>query len=352
MEKDIKSIKNLLLILLAILAVYLLSVLSSLLIPLALALFIVILLQPTLAWFQSKKWPFTLSLSAISITTLSVLWLLGVLFYKTGESIASQKGVLLGQIQIKLNNIILWVNTMPGVAINTQDIINTLSQLMSYDWLLESSGHFAGILGDFTGTFFMTALYLIGLLGGILKYEEYIHYLEEGNAEKEEKLLAGFEYVKSSIVTYMKVKFQVSLMTGFGYFIICWAFGINFALFWGFLAFLLNFIPTVGSIIATIPPLLLGLIQVDSMGVIVLLFAMLMIVQVVIGNIVEPKMQGRKLSLNTVVVILGLVFWGYLWGVTGMILSVPLLVLTKVILSQMPDAQLMMRLMGSGPDDD
>ena len=351
MEKDIKSIKNLLLILLAILAVYLLSVLSSLLIPLALALFIVILLQPTLAWFQSKKWSFTLSLSAISVTTLSALWLLGVLFYKTGESIVSQKDILLSQIQIKLNNIMVWVNTILGVQINTQDIIQIISQLMSYDWLLESSGQFAGILGDFTGTFFMTALYLIGLLGGILKYEEYIHYLEQDNAEKEGKLLAGFERIKSSIVTYMKVKFLVSIMTGFGYFLICSAFGINFALFWGFLAFLLNFIPTVGSIIATIPPLLLGLIQLDSMGVILLMFIFLVVVQVAIGNIVEPRMQGRKLSLNTVVVILGLVFWGYLWGVTGMILSVPLLVLTKVILSQLPDAQVMMRLMGSGSDD-
>ena len=293
-----------------------------------------------------------LSLSTISVTTLSTLWLLGILFYKTGESIVEQKDALLGQIQMKLNNIMIWINTLPGVQINTQDIVHTISELMSYDWLLESSGQFAGILGDFTGTFFITALYLIGLLGGILKYEEYIHYLQEGNIEKEEKLLAGFEYIKSSIVTYMKVKFLVSLMTGLGYFLICWLFGINFALFWGFLAFLLNFIPTVGSIIATIPPLLLGLIQIDAMGVVLLMVILLVIVQIVIGNIVEPKIQGKKLSINTVVVIFGLVFWGYLWGVTGMILSVPLLVLTKVILSQIPDAQIVMRLMGSGPEDE
>lgn len=359
MEKDIKSIKNLLLILLAILGVYLLSVLSGLLVPLALALFIAILLQPTLSWFQRKKWPFSLSLTAISITTLSILWGLGALIYQTGLSISEQKDNLLAQIQVKLNSIMLWVNTLPGVEINTADIIKTLSNLMSNDWLLESSGQFAGVLGQFagalgsfTGSFFMTALYLIGLLGGILKYEEYIHYLEEGNEEKEEKLLAGFEYVKSSIVTYMKVKFLMSLMTGIGYFLICWAFGIEFALFWGFLTFLLNFIPTVGSIIATIPPLLLGLIQLDSMGVIFLMFILLVAVQMVMGNIIEPRMQGKKLSLNTVVVILGLVFWGYIWGVTGMILSVPLLVLTKVVLSQLPDAQVMMRLMGSGPEEE
>lgn len=351
MEKNIKTIKNILSILLAILTIYLLTVLSSLLIPLALALFIAILLQPTLAWFEKKKWPFTLSLTAISVTTLSVLWLFGVLFYKTGQGIVNEKELLLGQIQGKLHGIMVWVNTLPGVHINTQDIISTLSGLMSYDWLLKSSGQFAGILGDFTGAFFMTALYLIGFLGGILKYEQYISYLEQGNSEQEEKLLKGFEQVKSSIVTYMKVKFFVSFITGMGYFIICWLFGIDFALFWGFLAFLLNFIPTVGSIVATIPPLLLGMIQLDSLGIIVLMVVLLLVIQAVMGNVVEPKMQGAKLSLNTVVVILGLVFWGYIWGVTGMILSVPLLVLTKVVLSQLPDAQVLVRLMGSGPEE-
>jgi len=351
MEKDIKSIKNVLFILLTILGVYLLSVLSDLLVPLVLALFIAILLQPTLTWFQSKRWPFSLSLTVISATTLSMLWGLGALIYQTGLSITDQKDVLLSQIQTKLNSTIVWVNSLPGVEMNTDDIIATLSSLMSYDWLLKSSGQFAGILGDFTGSFFMTALYLIGLLGGILKYEEYIHYLEQGNEEKEEKLLKGFEFIKSSIVTYMKVKFLVSLLTGFGSFLICWMFGVEFALFWGFLTFLLNFIPTVGSIIATIPPLLLGLIQLDSIGTVFIMFALLISVQVIMGNIVEPRMQGEKLSLNTVVVILGLVFWGYIWGVTGMILSVPLLVLTKVILKQMPDAQVMVRLMGSGPDE-
>ena len=350
MEKDIKTVKNILSIMLAIVIIYLLTVLSSLLIPLALALFIAILLQPTLAWFEKKKWPFTLSLTAISATTLSILWLFGVLFYQTGQAISEEKVELLAQIQRKLQGIMVWVNTLPGVEFQTQDIISTLSGLMSYDWLIKSSGQFAGILGSFTGAFFMTALYLIGLLGGILKYEKYISYLEQGNSVQEKNLLDGFEQVKSSIVTYMKVKFFVSFLTGLAYFIVCWAFGIKFALFWGFLAFLLNFIPTVGSILATVPPFLLGLIQLDSLGAILFITLLLLIIQTIMGNVVEPKMQGAKLSLNTVVVILGLVFWGYLWGVTGMILSVPLLVLTKVILSQLPDAQVLVRLMGSGPD--
>ncbi|UII32670.1 AI-2E family transporter [Fulvivirga ulvae] len=347
MEKDIKKIKNILSVLLAFLFVYLLSILSSLLIPLALALFIAILLQPVLSWFESKRWPFPLSLTVVSVSSLGVLWLLGMLFYRTGVNIIRQKEYLLNQVSIKLDEALVWINNLPGIEIQSRDLVDIISGVMSYDWLIKSSGQFAGILGDFTGTFFMTAIYLIGFLGGILKYEQYIHYLEEGSTDNDKSMLKGFEQVKSSIVTYMKVKFFVSFLTGLGYFIICWAFGIKFSFFWGFLAFLLNFIPTVGSIIATIPPLLFGLIQFSSIGMVGLLIILLMAVQIIMGNVVEPRITGSSLSLNTIVVILGLVFWGYLWGITGMILSVPLLVLTKVILSQLPDAQLLVRLMGS-----
>ena len=349
MEKNIATIKNILTVLLAILLMYLFSVLSYLLIPLALALFIAIVLHPVLAYFQSKKWPFALSLSVVSVSTLGVLWLFGMLIYRTGQNIVEQKGYLLSQINTKLTGIIEWVNQFPGVELSSENLVSIISGVISYDWLLQSSGQFAGILGDFTGSFFMTALYLIGMLSGILRYEQYISYLEEGDVEKEKALLAGFEQIKFSIVTYMKVKFIVSFITGLGYFVICWTFGIKFSLFWGFLAFLLNFIPTVGSILATIPPVLFGLIQFDSGGAIGLLIILLLTVQTVMGNIVEPRITGDRLSLNFIVVILGLVFWGYLWGVTGMILSVPLLVLVKVILSQFPDAQFLVRLMGGGP---
>jgi len=352
MEKHLVTIKNILLVFLAFVIIYLLFVLSTLLMPLALALFIAIVLQPALLWFERKKWPYALSLTVVSASTLGVLYLFGMLFYKTGQSIIEQKGYLLEQVNYKLKGIIEWVNTLPGVQFNSDDIVGVLSSILSYDWLLESGGQFAGVLGDFTGSFFMTALYLIGILGGILKYEQYIAYLEKGDEEREKKVLKGFETIKASIVTYMKVKVFVSFLTGLCYFLICLAFGIKFALFWGFLAFLLNFIPTVGSIVASVPPILFGLIQFESIAAVWFLLLALLAVQIIMGNILEPKITGSRLSLNTVVVILGLVFWGYLWGVTGMILSVPLLVLMKVVLSQFPDAQLFVRLMGGGPDDD
>lgn len=348
-EKYLKSIKNILSVLLAILLIYLASVLSTLLIPLVLALFIAILLHPVLLWFERKRWPFALSLTVVWATTLGLLWLFGTLIYQTALSIAEQKDYLLAQIDSKLEGMLVWVNNLPNVDVQADNFVELLGYFMSFDMILASSGEFAGILGSFTGLFFMTVFYLIGLLGGILQYEKYINYLSQGGSS-EDKMLTAFEQVKSSIVTYMKVKFIISFLTGLGYYLVCLLFGIKFSLFWGFLAFILNFIPTVGSIVATIPPLLLAFIQFESFGAMLIFLILLLAIQNVMGNIVEPRMTGNKLSLNTIVVILGLVFWGYLWGVTGMILSVPMLVLTKVILSRVPDAQLFVRLM-SGKEE-
>ncbi|GJM27491.1 MAG: pheromone autoinducer 2 transporter [Cyclobacteriaceae bacterium] len=346
MENDLNSIKNLLWFCFAVLIAYLLSVLAGLMIPLAMALFVAILLQPTLAWFERKNIGFGISLTVISVTSLSALALFGILVYKTGKSLMVEKEKLLFQINAKLSNIVESINNLTGVYVESSEIVDNLGQLLSTDWLVASSGTFAGMLGSFTGTFLITALYLVAFLSGILEYEKYIHYLQDDEKESQ-KMIEGFEQVKESIVTYIKVKFLMSLCTGIGYGLICWMFGIDFALFWGYLAFVLNFIPTVGSIVATIPPLLLGLIQLDSTGAVLGLISLLFVVQFTFGNIIEPRLMGKSLSLNTVVVILGLVFWGYLWGVAGMVLSVPMLVLTKVILAQFDGAKIVVRLMGS-----
>ena len=346
MEKEIRSINAILLVFLGILLIYLISEMANLLIPLALALFIAILMQPILAWFERKNINFGISFAFISISTLSLLAAFGLIVYQTGRSLMQEKDKLLGQIDIKLSAILERLNQLPGVDLASDDIVLKIQQLMDYDWIIKSSSTFAGMLGDFTGTFLMTSIYLVAFLGGILRYEQYIHYLQD-DEEGSEKMVKGFEQVKNSIVTYMKVKFLMSLCTGIGYTLVCWMFGIDFAVFWGYLAFVLNFIPTVGSIVATIPPMLLALIQLDSTGAILGMLVLLLVIQFTFGNIIEPRLMGSSLSLNTVVVILGLVFWGYLWGVAGMVLSVPLLVLTKVILAQFKGAQMVVRLMGS-----
>ena len=168
MEKNLKTIKNILIFMVSILIAFLLSELSHLLIPLALAIFFAVLLQPILAWFERKSWPLGLSLVVISLTSISTVALIGLMIYQTGVSLVKQKEKLLGQINVKLRGTLEWVQQISGVEINALDITSALSQMMSADWIIKSSGTLAGVLGSFTGIFVMTSLYLIIILGEFL----------------------------------------------------------------------------------------------------------------------------------------------------------------------------------------
>lgn len=346
-ENNSRVIKNILLAFAAIVLVMIIMELSGLLIPLAFALFVGILLSPIIEYLEKKNWPYTVSISVISVLAIGFLFLIGLIIFDTSTQILSQKVKLLGQIEVKFEEILSHFEFIPGVEqMEADGFISVLNKVISQEFILNTSGVLASELGTFTFDFILSAIYLIAVLGSIVRYEQYISYLEGDDQKGRERLVKSFVEVKTSIVSYMKVKFFTSFCTGLCFGLVSWIFGIDFALFWGFLAFLLNFIPTVGSITATLPPLLLGLIQIDSTGSFALFVGLLIAIQFVWGNVVEPLMMGSTVALNTVTVILGLVIWGYIWGVAGMLLSVPLIVLARVILAQIPDADMFVKLMG------
>tara|TARA_Y100000114_G_scaffold157163_2_gene187608 strand:- start:3971 stop:5104 length:1134 start_codon:yes stop_codon:yes gene_type:complete len=344
---DLRVVKNVLLIFAGILGIVIIKTLASLLIPLAFALFIGILLTPIISFLERKRWPYTVSITLITIITLGFIFLIGLIVYDTGMQIVDEKDKLLAQIEVKFQDILGNLDFIPGVSqLETGGFIQMLNEAFSTDFLLNTSGELASSLGAFTFNFILCAIYLVAVLGSIVRYEKYIAYLEGDDVVGKERLTRSFVEVRNSIVSYMKVKFFTSFFTGLFFGAICYFFGVDFALFWGFLAFLLNFIPTVGSITATIPPALLGLIQIDSSGSFLFFIALLIATQFIWGNVIEPYVMGSSVALNTVTVILGLVVWGYIWGVAGMLLSVPLIVLARVILAQYPDADLLVKLMG------
>lgn len=141
--------------------------------------------------------------------------------------------------------------------------------------------------------------------------------------------------VNQSVQQYLGLKTVISLLTGCLVTAILWLFGVDFALLWGALVFIMNFIPTIGSIIATVPPIAITLFQYGSISKTVLVAALLIAVQIIVGNILEPKIMGRGLNLSPLVVFLALIFWGWVWGIPGMLLSVPLTAVIKISMEQL-----------------
>jgi predicted PurR-regulated permease PerM len=154
--------------------------------------------------------------------------------------------------------------------------------------------------------------------------------------DQAQQIFEIMERINTSISNYIAVKTFVSVLTGVFTTVVLLLFGVDYAVLWGVLAFLFNYIPYVGSIVAILLPSALALVQFGSLGWAVVILFVLNLVQSVIGYWLEPVLTGRRLDLSPLVIILALAFWGSIWGVVGMILAVPLIVSIKIILENIP----------------
>jgi predicted PurR-regulated permease PerM len=157
--------------------------------------------------------------------------------------------------------------------------------------------------------------------------------LETLTIQRELRLRKTFKDITERVQRYIITKFLISLTVGLVVGIILRLFNIEFFIIWATFAVLLNFIPNIGSVIAVILPSLMALVQYESFGYAILVAVVLIIVQNIIGNIIEPKIFGDRLGLNPLVILLSLLLWGYIWGIIGMFLSVPLTAIIKIIFS-------------------
>ena len=154
------------------------------------------------------------------------------------------------------------------------------------------------------------------------------------NYENRAKAKEVLSSVSKTIRMYISITTIISLSTGFLTYLICEFFSLQGAVLWGFLAFILNFILTIGSIIAVIIPTMFAVIQFAEVSEVIVFLVSLTIIQFVIGNVIYPRLMGNKLNISQFVVILSLVIWGAMWGTVGMFLSVPLMMILLIILSQ------------------
>ena len=164
--------------------------------------------------------------------------------------------------------------------------------------------------------------------------------------------LNRFRSISQDIQKYLGIKTAASAATGILATFTCVLFKIDFPLLWGLVAFLFNYVPAIGSILAGIPPVVLGLIL-HGFWPAVGVMACYLIVNVSIGNFLEPMLLGKRFGISTVIVILSVLFWGFIWGPVGMLLAVPLTMLVKVMLDNSSDLCWISALMGKhAPESD
>ena len=154
--------------------------------------------------------------------------------------------------------------------------------------------------------------------------------------------------IDSQVQRYLAIKTIVSLITGILVTVVLMIFGVDFAIVFGFLTFILNYIPNIGSFIATAFPVAIAAFQFETFWPAFWLLIILIAMQMAMGNIVEPRLMGEGLGLSPLVILFFLFFWGWLWGIPGMILAVPLAAIIKIVCSNIPSLQFVAVLMSKG----
>lgn len=183
-----------------------------------------------------------------------------------------------------------------------------------------------GVL-DTLKTSFIVLILLVFMLSEARMFARRFESIMEAKGPNLQRMLSATRDIQK----YLGIKTMISIATGGLAGLLCWAAGVDFPLLWGILAFALNYIPAIGSIIAGIPPVILALLMHDAKHAIAVACGYLMI-NGFLGNFMEPALLGRRFGLSTVVVVVSVLFWGFLWGPVGMLLAVPLTMMVKVAL--------------------
>lgn len=345
MEKSLNRIFVALLFFVVVLGFYLLYTFSSIIIPLTFAFIAATMFQPITIFLRNKKVPFYLIIPSISIITLGLLFLFYLIMASTVSEVSAQSGdlsvVLIAKIDGLMEGIEQLVNTRFHAKINIE---KELTDLLSVDFLSSTASRLVSSFTAFTNSFFWFSIYFVVFLFSLPNYKRYLRYVSSG--QNIEMVTSAYLTIQKFIYSYANIKLFINLTVGVSVYVICILFGVKFAFLWGFVAFLLHFIPFIGAIVSVLFPSLMALVQFDNVIVPLIVLLLLSIVQMGMGNIVEPIMMGNKLRLNTITAMFGLVFWGSLWGVSGLFLGIPMLVIFKVMLEQFPETAMLGRIMG------
>ncbi len=309
--------------------------------PFFLAILISFVLYPLLDLMTKRRIPKFVAVLFILIVAFFIIYLLGSVFYSSGKTFASE----FPEYGKRLNSILKSIQTSLNIsAVNWESIDWTKQFDMSkIGGLLFSS---LGPFFSFIANLFLVFVFLVFIMAG--RGQTKTKILNSFKENESSKIIEVIRNIDNQIQRYLVIKTIVSLITGLFVTIVLMLFGLDFAIVFGFLTFLLNYIPNIGSIIATIFPPLIAVVQFESLWPAFWILIILASIQTAMGNFIEPRLMGEGLGLSPLVYLFFLFFWGWLWGIPGMILAVPIAAIIKIVCSNIPSLKFLAILMSKG----
>ena len=300
--------------------------LSGILTPLALAIFLAIMIDG-FARMLEHRLPGVSRRAALPLAVVLSLAIFGGSAFFVAENAASFAGQLVAYTP-KLNALITRAAHLVGV--HAPVTISTLVQGLDP---AQYVGVVAKALQNFTSTAGFVLIYAGFIMASRRTFERKFVSLFRTREERQEAT-AAFLRIRNGVEQYLGVQTVTGLMIAAASFAAMMAVGLNDAAFWAFLIFIISYIPVIGGFLGIVAPPIFALLQFDTLWQAIVLFISLNAIGVVVGNFIYPRMQGRSLNIDPVAVLLALAFWGAIWGLAGAFLSTPLTVMAMVILAQ------------------
>ena len=315
---------------------------SAILVPFLLAVFIAVIGGPPAFWLKRKGVPSSLAVLAVVLVMLGIGIGMGAVLSTSLNGFYQQMDSYKANLNQQMDALFIWLKGM-GIHLDwdlLKEAVNPGEAMQLVATLL------AGFGGVLTNAFLITLTVVFILL------EASGFPAKLRAATKDPKAsFPAFEEFTHAVKGYLAIKTAVSLATGLSAALWVAVLGLDFPLLWGLLAFLFNYVPTIGSILAAVPAVLLALIQLGPFPAL-LLAAGYLCINFIYGSLIEPRFMGRGLGLSTLVVFLSLVFWGWVLGPVGMLLAVPLTMTAKIGLGSREETRWLAILLGSEKSDE
>ena len=343
-EMNDRRTTNLLLLIIVIpLVFYLIKTLSFILIPFISAMFLALLFLPLMRWLKKKGSPKVVNLIIVVLIIATFFKLSGELIKVSSKEILSTDNAFFDQAKDKLSSLLFSVENFFGIDFMQSE--DTLASFINKETI---SKNFAPTVGFITNTLTMTlttAFFVLLLLAGSINIQK---ILKITVLKQQFSSVKTFMKIEKDLITFIKVKFFVSLFTGIGIGISCWAFGVSFPVFWGLFAFAINFLQMVGSVISVVLLAIFSFVEIETSSILFFFVITITSVQVLFGGILEPIFMGKSFSINVITILIMLMLWGFVWGIPGLIMSIPITVFIKILLEQFKSTRVLAELMSGG----
>ena len=317
---------------------------SAIVVPFLISIFVATLTGPVVFWLHRHRIPRLIAILLIVMAMLGFLTLIANVAMFTLQDFNQNLPMYQGRLESQLESMTRWLREIVsrfGLDVATSDILDELN--------LSSFVSFAGsTLVQFGNLLSKSVLVVLTVLFMLLEAFRLPSKIEKAFV-RTERTWAGFREFATSVQKYIAIKTATSLATGIAAGTWVWILDVDYPVFWGLIAFLLNFVPNIGSIIAAAPAVLMAIVQHGGATAFAMALGYL-VINLIIGSVVEPHFMGDGVGLSPLVVLISLVFWAWMLGVAGALLSTPLTISVRIGLESYPETRWIGTLIGSGKD--